>query len=357
MNTQIEVKSEDSLKKGEKEDKMQASEEEEEGIASKSELLEEKKSETKSIEETEGDKDQREKPSLPMSQSMWMKVQEKGLTPIQLVFRDVTFTVKTKKKVGRLPWQTQTSQRTLLDHVTGFANPGEVLAIMGSSGAGKTTLLNALAGRIDIKGDVLLNGNARAAVKAFAKQHQAYIMQDDVMLKHQTPREILIFSAMLRVHDLTKQEKLQRVDDIIAELGLKNCQDTKVGAAGVLRGISGGERKRVSIAMEMVTNPSLLFVDEPTSGLDSFTAIHVVDSLKHLAMNGRTVLCTIHQPNSQIFNKFDRLILLAKGKIAYFGPAKEAIKYFTSIGHPCAKYINPPDHFSKKFQLFIFFLF
>lgn len=291
----------------------------------------------------------------------------KSVIPIQVAFKDLDFfvEVKKKRKISELVRRKENKEvneekgeekewKQILKGITGIVNPGEVLAIMGSSGAGKTTLLNVLAGRGIGKtnGEVLFNGNHREENKKWIKQQQVYVMQDDIMLKTQTPKEIITFSAMLRIsNSKTKEEKIQRVQEIIEEMNIQNCMNTQVGAPGIKRGISGGERKRVAIGTELVTNPSLLFVDEPTSGLDSFTAENVMQSLHNLAHNGRTVICTIHQPNSDVFQLFDKLMLLAKGQVVYFGDSQSAVEYFSKINYPCPKYVNPPDHYIKLIHI------
>ena len=140
------------------------------------------------------------------------------------------------------------------------------------------------------------------------------------------------------------EQKLQRVDQIIQELRLIKCQNTKIGGP-LVKGISGGERKRTSIGVELITDPSLIFLDEPTTGLDSFTATSVMETLKDLTKQGRTIIQTIHQPNSDIFEMFDRLMLLAKGKVIYFNKASMAVDYFTSINYKCPDLSNPADYF------------
>ena len=137
---------------------------------------------------------------------------------------------------------------------------------------------------------------------------------------------------------------MNRVNDIIGELRLNKCENTKIGGP-LVKGISGGERKRTSIGVELITDPSLIFLDEPTTGLDSFTATSVMETLKDLANNGRTIVQTIHQPNSDIFEMFDKLMLLAKGKIIYFNDANLAVDYFTKINYKCPELSNPADYF------------
>ena len=139
---------------------------------------------------------------------------------------------------------------------------------------------------------------------------------------------------------------MERVDEIVKELRLNKCQNTKIGGP-LVKGVSGGERKRTSISVELITDPQLIFLDEPTTGLDSFTATSVIETLRELANSGRTVISTIHQPNSDIYEIFDRLMLLAPGKIIYFNEARLAVDYFGSLGdkYRCPELSNPADHF------------
>ena len=139
---------------------------------------------------------------------------------------------------------------------------------------------------------------------------------------------------------------MERVDEIVKELRLNKCQNTKIGGP-LVKGVSGGERKRTSIGVELITDPQLIFLDEPTTGLDSFTATSVIETLRELANSGRTVISTIHQPNSDIYEIFDRLMLLAQGKIIYFNEARLAVDYFGSLGdkYRCPELSNPADHF------------
>eukprot|EP00027_Filamoeba_sp_ATCC50430_P019093 CAMPEP_0168569962 /NCGR_PEP_ID=MMETSP0413-20121227/16461_1 /TAXON_ID=136452 /ORGANISM="Filamoeba nolandi, Strain NC-AS-23-1" /LENGTH=655 /DNA_ID=CAMNT_0008602541 /DNA_START=78 /DNA_END=2045 /DNA_ORIENTATION=- len=280
-----------------------------------------------------------------ITEEMMEKIKAKDLYPIQLRFENLKFSFPTPKpekdKYGE--W------KTVIHGVTGSFEPGTITAIMGSSGAGKTTLLNLLAGRAagKIDGTVLYNGNPRDKSGPLMK-HQAYVMQDDLMMRTCSAKEIITFSALLRIDDTHSMKyKLKLVKNIIEELNIADCQHTRVGEAGIMRGVSGGQRKRIAIGCELVTNPSLLYLDEPTSGLDSFTAEHVMEAMGDLAHSGRTVVCTIHQPSSQIFNRLDRLILLARGRLVYYGPVNQAVSYFNSIGHPVPAFTNPPDHFMK----------
>ncbi len=158
-----------------------------------------------------------------------------------------------------------------------------------------------------------------------------------------TVRECLIFAAQLRLKG-SDEEKLERVDEVIKDLRLTKCQNTKIGGT-LVKGISGGERKRTAIGVELITDPQLIFLDEPTTGLDSYTAASVMETLRALAASGRTVISTIHQPNTEIFDSFDRLMLIALGKIIYFNEASKSSDYFTKIGYECPAMSNPADYF------------
>lgn len=163
-----------------------------------------------------------------------------------------------------------------------------------------------------------------------------------------TVRECLEFAAKLKLPG-TIEQKMDRVEKILTELRLTKCQNTKIGGP-LVKGVSGGERKRTSIGVELITDPNLIFLDEPTTGLDSFTATSVMETLKELANQGRTIVQTIHQPNSDIFEMFDRLMLMAKGKIIYFNQADKAVDYFSQISFndkffKCPELSNPSDYF------------
>jgi ABC-type multidrug transport system ATPase subunit len=156
-------------------------------------------------------------------------------------------------------------------------------------------------------------------------------------------RECLEFAAKLKLSG-TLPEKLKRVTDIITELRLQKCQHTKIGGH-MIKGVSGGERKRTSIGVELITDPMLIFLDEPTTGLDSFTAMSVVETMRELALSGRTIVSTIHQPSSETFETFDRLMLMCLGKIIYMNDSRFAVDYFTNINYPCPDQTNPADFF------------
>ncbi|ELR18266.1 ABC2 type transporter superfamily protein [Acanthamoeba castellanii str. Neff] len=224
-------------------------------------------------------------------------------------------------------------EKQLLRGVEGIVHPGELCAIMGASGAGKTTLLDVLASRGvrgRLSGEVRLNGQP-VQKQSYFRRISGYVMQDNLMLDTLTVRETLSFAARLKLPSrMTSEQKERRVDEVMKELGLEHIAHSKVGNAAN-RGISGGEQKRVAIALELVSSPSLLFLDEPTSGLDSHGATNLVLMLK------RTVICTIHQPSSHMFRAFDKLMLLAQGR------ASHVVDYFEKLSIRPPLHTNPAD--------------
>ncbi|RVX20051.1 ABC transporter G family member 15 [Vitis vinifera] len=176
---------------------------------------------------------------------------------------------------------------------------------------------------------------------------QAYVTQHDVLLGTLTVKETLTYSAHLRLPTtMTKEEVNDIVEETILEMGLQNCANGFIGNWHI-RGISGGEKKRLSIALEILTQPRLLFLDEPTSGLDSASAYFIIQTLKNTACNGRTVISSIHQPSSEVFALFDHLLLLSGGETVYHGEAKRAVEFFAEAGFPCPSRRNPSDHFLR----------
>ncbi|CAI4230340.1 unnamed protein product [Auanema sp. JU1783] len=237
--------------------------------------------------------------------------------------------------------------KQILHNVSGVAESGKVLAIMGSSGAGKTTLLNVLTSRnlgaLDVQGTVLLNG--QRANKWTIRELSAFVQQHDMFVGTLTVREHLQFMAKLRMGSMhTSWERNARVEEVIQQMGLIPCSDTMIGIPNSVKGLSCGEQKRLAFASEILTCPKILFCDEPTSGLDAFMAGHVVQALRTLADAGMTVIITIHQPSSQVFSLFHNVCLMACGRNIYLGPTDEATRLFTSCGFPCPPYYNPADH-------------
>lgn len=238
-------------------------------------------------------------------------------------------------------------QKKILETMSGVARPGELLVVMGPSGAGKSSLLDCISGRnTAINGQVTVNGSPwTKQLKRFA----AYVMQEDLFHSTLTVKEHLALQARLRMSgSFSREQYLGRVDTLLEEFGLAKSKDTLIGG-WMQRGISGGERKRLALATELLTNPSVLFADEPTSGLDSFMAKSVVQQLRRLAVHeGRTVVATIHQPSSEVFALFDRLELLADGATIYQGKATNVVQYFANCGYECPTFMNPADFFMEK---------
>ena len=239
------------------------------------------------------------------------------------------------------------SSKHILSDVHGHVNAGEVMAVLGPSGSGKSSMLNVLAGRMapsssmHLRGHVAVDGQPVNPIKF--RKNMAYVMQDDALDPTATPREALTFSAKLRLgKDAAATEKA--VEDTLADLGITECADTLIGGERI-KGISGGERKRTSVGVEMVTEPRLLFLDEPTSGLDSYSAYNTVAQLKQLAQEkGATVVCTIHQPSSEVFALFDRVLILKAGRVVYADTVAGMNDWFASRGFPIPPNYNPADH-------------
>ena len=191
---------------------------------------------------------------------------------------------------------------------------------------------------LGLNGNFYINGFKEKSIKSM-KHRFSYVMQEDVMYDDLTPHELLLSTAKLA----GIENPVARTDEIITMLGLDNCKNTRVGNV-LSRGVSGGERKRTSIALELLTDPSVIFLDEPTTGLDSKSALDVAAIIKMLAENGRTIITTIHQPSSEIMLRFDRVMCLCEGKIVYDGPPSGMVKYFDEVGLPAPPLTNPTDH-------------
>ncbi|XP_047128931.1 uncharacterized protein LOC105849169 isoform X1 [Hydra vulgaris] len=244
--------------------------------------------------------------------------------------------------------------KEILKNVCGEINPGEVCAIMGPSGAGKSSLLNILAGR-RTKGVVLNNGSITINGENYSKFHRrkiGYVTQEDIFFSNLTIRQSLEFVGKIRLPDSMKwDEKLTIVDKVIDDLGLRKCENTVLGGDFYTKGCSGGERKRCSIAVELITNPACIILDEPTTGLDSSTAFNLMNTLKNLAEKEKRAIClTIHQPSSQVFHMFDKLMLLCNGTVMFFGKNSYVLPFFESIGLPVYPNWNPADFFIEKLK-------
>jgi len=258
-----------------------------------------------------------------------------------LVWKDISMELKSKDG--------SVVEKAILTNVWGSAKPGETTAIMGASGAGKTSLFLILAGRTKSHGRMVISDASSislgdsAITPSTVRSSFAFCSQDDSLHAPSTPRQSLYFSAKLRLPKTTTEIELNElVDDFITQLGLTLCADTMIGGP-LQKGISGGEKRRVSIGVELVANPSIIFCDEPTSGLDSFAAKQVMGLLKTVALAGNTVLFTIHQPSSNLFSSFDRLLLLHQGKVMYTGRTMDVPADFARLGYPCPTTYNPAD--------------
>uniref|UniRef100_A0A8B9R8I8 Broad substrate specificity ATP-binding cassette transporter ABCG2 n=1 Tax=Astyanax mexicanus TaxID=7994 RepID=A0A8B9R8I8_ASTMX len=256
-------------------------------------------------------------------------------------FHNIQYSVKMKS--GPL-CKKKVITKDILQDLNGIMKPG-LNAILGPTGGGKSSFLDVLAARKDpsgLSGEVLIDG---APQPPNFKCLSGYVVQDDVVMGTLTVRENLRFSAALRLSSSVRQkEKEARVNDLITELGLSKVADARVGTE-LIRGISGGERKRTNIGMELIIDPSVLFLDEPTTGLDASTANSVLHLLKRMANNGRTIIMSIHQPRYSIYRLFDSLTLLVSGRLVYHGPAQNALDYFSNIGYACEAHNNPADFF------------
>ncbi|KAF2174053.1 hypothetical protein M409DRAFT_48938 [Zasmidium cellare ATCC 36951] len=240
-------------------------------------------------------------------------------------------------------------ERRILDQVDGWVKPGVLTALMGVSGAGKTTLLDALASRTTIgvvSGDMLVDGKPR---DSSFQRRTGYVQQQDLHLQTSTVREALSFSALLRQPDyVSRKDKLDYVEEVIDLLGMREYAGAVVGVPG--EGLNVEQRKRLTIGVELAARPGLLmFFDEPTSGLDSQTSWSILDFLVKLKESGQAILCTIHQPSAMLFQRFDRLLFLAKGgKTVYFGDigqnSRVLVEYFERYGAPrCGDTTNPAE--------------
>ncbi|KAI3879054.1 hypothetical protein MKX03_031311 [Papaver bracteatum] len=268
-----------------------------------------------------------------------------------LSFRNLTCSVKINRKLTSLTCFRQSKdtagmfsdlkRKVLLNDISGEAREGEILAILGASGSGKSTLIDALANRISkgsLKGSVTLNGEILES--RLLKTLSAYVMQDDLLFPMLTVEETLTFSADFRLpRSLSKREKKARVQAVIDQLGLQNAANTMIGDESH-RGISGGERRRVSIGIGIIHSPIILFLDEPTSGLDSTSAFQVVKVLQQIAQSGSIVIMSVHQPSQRILGLLNHLIFLSHGEAVYTGSPATLLSFFSEFGLPIHKNEN-----------------
>ncbi|XP_052675102.1 LOW QUALITY PROTEIN: uncharacterized protein LOC128156830 [Crassostrea angulata] len=243
----------------------------------------------------------------------------------------------------------EVDKKLVLNNVSGLACPGELLAVMGPSGAGKSTLLNTLAGRTPLSsGTISVNGHN---ITKDLRRKICYVLQQDIFFSSLTLKETLQFTARIRLPEkMSNAQITSKVNEIIQDLDLSRCVDTIMGDVWV-RGLSGGEKKRASIACELITDPVTILLDEPTSGLDYSTAFSLIEMLQTYARNhNKTVVATIHQPSSFIFYQFHKLLLISDGELAYFGDTEKVVEFFHKAGVPMASHYNPADFILEKLK-------
>jgi ABC-type multidrug transport system ATPase subunit len=256
------------------------------------------------------------------------------------------FGLDIEKRTIRKQWT-----KAILKPLTAEFRAGSLNVIMGPSGSGKTSLLNNMAGRLkdDLStrykksGTMTFNG-AEPSQDVVHSVCSFVTQDDDALLASLTVRETLRYAAGLRLPKwMSKEQKMQRAEEIMLKMGLKDCADNLIGN-DLIKGISGGEKRRVTIATQVLTEPRVLLLDEPLSGLDAFTALSIVDVLRGLASEGRTLVVTIHQPRSDLFTHFGSILLLARGgHPIYAGPSKDMLSHFAAQGYQCPRHINPAD--------------
>jgi len=251
---------------------------------------------------------------------------DNSISGISIGFADLSYSVPIKGKNGEKSLQ-------ILHSLSGSFLPGKMSALMGPSGSGKTTLLDVLAGRKnsgEVSGNITFNGK-RPKLSDY-RLRVGYVEQFDTLVGELTVQQMLSYTAALKLPaSITAKERRERVNEVITRLDLDSCRNTIIGSA-LVRGISGGQAKRVNIGLALITRPQILFLDEPTSGLDSRTANEVIDLLYQLARDGRTVTCTIHSPTGAGFARFDELHMLHGGKTIYDGDVKSVQGYFETHG-------------------------
>ncbi|OWR44063.1 hypothetical protein KGM_205647 [Danaus plexippus plexippus] len=244
-----------------------------------------------------------------------------------------------KPNKSRPSSSTVPEQKCILKGVNGCLKPGELTAIMGPSGAGKTTLLNILAGYSTkgAKGEISVNGISSCASKSTGRGSARYIRQNDDLRVHLTVYECMSLAAALKLADFASHERKEKVYEVLALLGLSGTTQT------LCRDLSGGQKRRLAVALELLSDPSLLFLDEPTTGLDSSASASLIALLSGLAKGGRTLVATIHQPSALLFENIDTVYCLAAGNNLYSGPREHLLPALAFAGLRCPPYHNPAD--------------
>lgn len=238
--------------------------------------------------------------------------------------------------------------KLILENVSGTAMAGELIALMGPSGSGKTTLLNVLARRTaaakaKVSGQLLVDEH-EVSLNTF-RSIASFVEQEDALIGSLTARETIEIAAHLsQPKSSTSAGRKAMTDQLLRAFGLNVCADTLVGTP-IRKGISGGQKRRVSVASQLVTGPKILFLDEPTSGLDSTASREVMSYMRQVARElNLIVIASIHQPSSQTFQLFDKLALLSQGRLCYFGAIDDVSSYFAGIGSPIPMHTNTAEH-------------
>lgn len=277
-----------------------------------------------------------------------MQYLKKNDETFQLSFKDIFYEVEIKDKKSK-----DIKRKTIINNASGFMHSNQITSIMGPSGSGKTSLLNYLTGRIEFPKTAKTGGsiyfNSTQIGFEDISFYSGYVMQDDCLWEILTPYECFYYAAKLR--KLVENDQLDEfVNSLLKDLQLVSCKDTQIGNQE-RKGVSGGERKRTSIGVELISNPVILFLDEPTSGLDSQTSFKIIKLLQKIASEkNMMIICTIHQPSSNIFNLFDQLIILEKGSLMYTGHPSKVNDYFDEIQRPLSSLANPADAFMRTLE-------
>ena len=274
------------------------------------------------------------------------KFYQQNTDVISVGFKDLNIWAYTKKRTGCCKSENQL--KWILHNLSGKFEPGTLTAIIGPSGSGKTTLLNFLSQRLEtsaqkINGDIFINGEKMQDIDKI-RDKVGYVTQFDDQMPKSTVEENFRFVAnLIYSSKLTKAKIDEIIEATIKSLRLQNVRNTIVGSETV-RGLSGGERKRVSVGIELITNPSILFMDEPTTGLDATTALEIMEIARMLAEQNKTVITTIHQPSFEILDCFDNILCLVQGCVVYWGPPRGIPGYFANMGLNMPPLTNPADY-------------
>ncbi|CAM9234045.1 unnamed protein product [Chrysoparadoxa australica] len=275
------------------------------------------------------------------------RLPSKVTSALQLSFSSVSYTATVSRSAAAMTGSMHGDFRILKD-ISGIIFGGQLVALIGPSGAGKTSLLDILANRVtncsagkSVQGEVRLNG--KLMDHDTFTSHCAYVPQEDRLWSALTVTESMVFAAQMYRPEMAAADIDAMVETTITELGLVEAKDTKVGNV-LLKGLSGGQKRRLSIGIELMARREVLFLDEPTSGLDAASASQIMALLKKLADSKQMIIVTsIHQPSTQVFQSFDHVMILSQGRTAYMGPAHEAMAYFELLGHSPTALVNPAD--------------